>query len=103
MPILTGKADTLGREALYWHYPHYHHLGDFRPGSVIRMGRYKLIEWSEGTLLHRGPAFELFDLEADPGETKNVSLEKPELAALMRQKLIAWRESVGAQEMTVRK
>ncbi|HEY0863935.1 MAG TPA: sulfatase [Lacunisphaera sp.] len=103
MPILAGKADTLGREALYWHYPHYHHLGDFRPGSVVRMGRYKLIEWFEGSLLNQGPAFELFDLEADQGETTDIALEKPELAAVMRRKIVDWRERVGAQMMTVRR
>lgn len=103
LPLLTGKATTLGRNALYWHYPHYHHLGDFRPGSVIRMGHYKLIEWYEGTLLGRGPAIELFDLAADPGETTDLAAKNPELAATMRANLDAWKAWVGAQEMTVRR
>ncbi len=102
MPLVTGSATTLGRDALYWHYPHYHHLGDFRPGSVIRMGKYKLIEWYEGVLLGKGPAVELFDLDADIGETTNLAPQMPELAAKMRAKLDAWKTSVGAQEMTVR-
>jgi uncharacterized sulfatase len=102
MPLLRGSATTLNREALYWHYPHYHHLGDFRPGSVIRMGRYKLIEWYEGVLLRRGPAVELYDVVADPGETTDLATKMPERAAAMRAKLDAWKSSVGAQEMTVR-
>jgi len=101
-PILSGKATTLGREALYWHYPHYHHLGDWRPGGAIRMGRYKLIEWYEGTLLGAGPAVSLFDLESDPGENHDLAGAQPERARLMRTKLDAWRKDVGAQEMTVR-
>lgn len=103
LPLLAGAKTSLGRDALYWHYPHYHHLGDFRPGSVIRSGRYKLIQWYEGTLIQQGPAFELFDVVDDGGETKNLASEKPELAAALVTKLNAWKERVGAQEMTVRR
>jgi len=103
VPVLKGQSATLGREALYWHYPHYHHLGDFRPGSAIRMGRYKLIAWYEGVLLGRGPAVELFDLLADPGETTDLAASKPELAATMRAKLEAWKSQVQAQEMVIRR
>jgi len=102
MPLLRGQATTLGREALYWHYPHYHHLGDFRPGSVIRMGNYKLIEWFEGLMLGKGPTVSLFDVVADPGENHDLASAEPERARAMQAKLHAWRASVGAQEMTVR-
>lgn len=102
MPLLTGKSTTLNRSALYWHYPHYHHLGDFRPGSVIRMGDYKLIEWYEGRLLHQGPAVSLFDLSLDPGESRDLAAQKPELVQRMRGSLASWRKEVGAQEMTPR-
>lgn len=101
MPVLSGKTDKLDREALYWHYPHYHHAGEFGPGSVIRMGRYKLIEWYEGALLGQGPVVSLFDLADDRGENRNLADEKPELAEKMRAKLRAWRTAIGAQEMTV--
>jgi arylsulfatase A len=102
LPVLTGRETTLGRDALYWHYPHYHHLGDFRPGSVIRQGRYKLIEWYEGALLGQGPEVELFDLETDQGETRNLAPEMPRVATELRRKLRAWRQAVGAQEMQVK-
>jgi arylsulfatase A-like enzyme len=102
MPLLAGKATTLGREALFWHYPHYHHLGDFRPGSVIRMGNYKLIEWYEGALLGRGPAVSLFDVVADPGEAFDLAALQPDRVQAMQARLHQWRRSVDAQEMTVR-
>jgi uncharacterized sulfatase len=102
LPVLTGRAPALGRDALYWHYPHYHHLGDFRPGSVIRQGRFKLIEWYEGALLQKGPEVELFDLVADPGETRDLAASQPELARNLLRQLRAWRQSVGAQEMRPR-
>lgn len=95
-------GSALGRTALYWHYPHYHHLGDKRPASVIRSGRYKLLEWHEGAILGKGPAVSLFDLEADPGEQHDLAAQKPDLARQMRKQLAEWRRSVGAQEMTAR-
>ncbi|MSU25088.1 MAG: DUF4976 domain-containing protein [Opitutus sp.] len=95
-------AAPLGRDAIYFHYPHYHHLGDMRPASAIRTERYKLIEWHEGALLGRGPAVSLFDLTADPGEQNDLAVDQPERAAQLRAQLGRWRASVGAQTMTVR-
>ena len=95
-------AAPLGREAIFFHYPHYHHLGDMRPASAIRAERYKLIEWHEGALLGRGPAVSLFDLTADPGEQNDLAATQPERAAQLRAKLDRWLASVDAQTMTVR-
>lgn len=100
-PILSGKTTTLRREALYWHYPHYHSLGDWRPGGAIRMSHYKLIEWYEGSLLGHEPMVSLFDLENDPGENHDLADKQSERAGFMREKLRVWRKQVGAQEMTV--
>lgn len=101
-PILLGEAGTLPRDAIFWHYPHYHHLGDLRPGAAVRMGRYKLIEWFEGSLLGIGPAASLFDVIADPGETRDLAAAMPERTADLLARLRAWRARVGAVEMRVR-
>ncbi|MDZ7725946.1 MAG: hypothetical protein U5R06_24780 [candidate division KSB1 bacterium] len=37
------EQKTLERDTLFWHYPHYHNLGQ-KPASVIRQGDFKLIE-----------------------------------------------------------
>ena len=102
LPLLKGESTTLGRDALYWHYPHYHHFGG-RPSSVIRSGQYKLIEWHEGVLVGRGPAVELFDVIADPSETRNLAAVQPERAAALQARLRDWRRRVGAQEMAIRR
>jgi len=102
LPLLRDSAPTLGREALHWHYPHYHHFGG-RPSSAIRVGNYKLIEWYEGTLLNQGPAVELFDLANDMGEQHDLAAAKPELARSLRAKLDAWRDGEHAQMMTIRR
>lgn len=101
LALLRGTADHLDRDAIYWHYPHYHHFGG-RPGSAIRMGDYKLIEWFEGSMLGIGPAVELFNVVDDIGETRDLAAAQPERAAAMRAKLEAWRTQMNAQRMTIR-
>ncbi|TVY09237.1 sulfatase [Paenibacillus cremeus] len=93
MPVLRGEADSdvaLKREAIYWHYPHYGNQGG-TPGSSMRMGDYKLIEFFETG------ALELYDLRNDIEEQRNLVLEERDLAMRMHRMLIAWRESVEAK------
>lgn len=98
LPALKGQ--NLDRDAIYWHYPHYHTLG-IAPSGAIREGRYKLIEWFEKSI--EGPetegALELFDLETDPGERNNLAAAMPERTKDLYEKLRAWRKRVNAQEM----
>lgn len=76
--------------ALYWHYPHYSNQGD-RPGSAVREGPWKLI-WRYETA-----SAELYHLERDPGETRDVAESEPEVTARLRSSLAGWLRSVGAQ------
>ncbi len=101
VPLLRGTVSKLESRALHWHYPHYHHFGG-RPSSAIRRGPLKLIEWHEGARLGLGPAIELFDVVADPGETKDLAPSQPEKARALQAELRAWREEVRAQEMALR-
>ncbi len=99
LPAMTQCA-ALGRDALYWHYPHYHTLG-IAPSGSIRQDNYKLIEWFEKSIegIDTPGALELFDLEKDPGERHNLASDLPEKTHELYEKLKAWRASVGAQEM----
>jgi arylsulfatase A len=89
VPLLEGEG-ALRRDALFWHYPHYSNQGG-RPGGAVRRGDLKLIEWYED-----GRA-ELYDLERDLGERRDLATEQPEEVARLRRMLAEWRESVGAQ------
>ena len=89
VPLLKGTG-PLKRDALYWHYPHYH-PGGATPYSAIRQGDFKLIEFFEDN--HA----ELYDLRQDLSERHDLSRSEPEKAAAMRAKLQAWRSGVGAQ------
>lgn len=96
------QSGGLDRDTVYWHYPNYHSLG-LGPCGALRDGKWKLIEWFEKSI--DGPstagALELFDLETDPGERNNLALQMPDKAMQLYEKLRAWRERVGAQEMAL--
>lgn len=90
LPLLSDPQSHLEREALFWHYPHYHSLGA-TPHGAIRLGPWKLIEFYED--MH----VELYNLDEDLGEQNDQAGEMPEKANELRQSLHTWREAVGAQ------
>ncbi len=89
--LLKDSESNLGREAIYFHYPHYHHS---RPAGAIRMGDWKLIEFFDGSPM------ELYNLADDLGESKNLAPDMPEKAKKMQAKLAAWRTETGARMPT---
>jgi arylsulfatase A len=99
VPLLQ-QTGSLDRDALYFHYPHFHHLG-YKPAGAIRQGDYKLVEWFEGSIGGIGQPVSLFNLVDDPGETTDLSAAMPQLADEMLANLRAWRKQVGAEEMTI--
>jgi len=88
-----GSADE---RIQYWHYPHYHSGSGMKPATALRSGNYKLIEWHE-ELLSGKPAWELYDLDKDPGETLNLIHDKPEVLKKLRIELNKWKDDVQAQ------
>jgi arylsulfatase A len=78
----------------HWHFPHYTNQGS-RTAGAIRAGRYKLIEQYEDGRM------ELYDLSRDPGELHDRSADEPDRARMLREKLAAWRQAVGAQSNTL--
>lgn len=92
-PLLSG-APSLGRQALFWHFPHYNEHPSSVPSSVIRKGPWKLIETFDPE------GIELYNLADDIGETQNLAAQKPELSKELHAELAAWRAEVGAERMT---
>ncbi len=91
VPVLTEAADSLDRDSLYWHYPHYHKT---KPYGAVREGDWKLIEFFEDSRL------ELYDLKNDPSESIDLAAEKPDKAKTLLANLQQWRAEVGAQMPT---
>jgi arylsulfatase A-like enzyme len=89
LPLLT-ESGPLQREAIFWHYPHYGNQGG-TPGSSVRLGDYKLIEFFEDGRL------ELYDLRQDIGEEHNLINELPGVAANLHRHLSDWRASIEAK------
>ena len=92
VPVLTG-TDSLKRDALFWHYPHYTQHPSSCPSAVVRSGNWKMIE-----------AFEtgrrqLFNLSDDLGETSDVSGKHPEKLAELTSRLNEWKQNVRADPM----
>jgi len=101
--LFLDADSSLAQRSLFWHFPIYlqatgrkenfsTHDRWFRtrPGSVIRSGKWKLHEYFEEGRL------ELYDLESDIGETKNVANEQPEVAQRLHAELKSWRAETGA-------
>jgi arylsulfatase len=113
MPYLAGDNRATPNPELYWRAG---------PNFAIRSGKWKM--WvankadpaeaassaanitPDGTAAPVSPLGQhvmLYDLAADPKETRNVSAEHPEIVALLRAKLAAWdRGNVPAQWTSMR-
>ena len=97
VPLLEKRADALGREALFWHFPAYLEAygggaGPWRttPVGAVRAGRHKLLEFFEDGRL------ELYDLAADPGEARDLAADRPQLRDELHGLLRTWRADTGA-------
>ncbi len=89
VPLLKQSA-KLDRNAIYWHYPHYHGSGN-TPSAAVRAGHYKLIEfYDEGQV-------ELYNLKNDISEKNNLAAKMPEKTAQLKKMLRDWQKSLDAQ------
>ena len=88
LPYLEDPQGEANR-TLVWHFPHYHGSA-WRPGSAIRDGNWKLIEFYEDN------AVELYDLENDLEERVDLAQAFPDLAAKLRTRLHAELKKMGA-------
>jgi uncharacterized sulfatase len=89
VPLLKNPKSPLGRKAIHFHYPHYHHS---RPAGAIRQGDWKLIEFLDGT-----GDLELYNLASDLGEKTNLAASESRRAASMKKELEQWRHKVLAR------
>ncbi|MFV0345739.1 MAG: sulfatase [Bacteroidales bacterium] len=96
LPIING---TTSNRNLYWHFPIYLEGGNdetqdplfrTRPGSAIRSGDWKLIQYFENNDI------ELYNLKDDPSEKQNLAKSMPEKAEELLNSLLQWRESTNA-------
>lgn len=65
LPLLTGKGEQKNHEYLYW---------EFQQDQAVRYGNWYGLRPSGGSI-------ELYNLEADPGQTLNLAEQNPEVVA----------------------
>jgi arylsulfatase A-like enzyme len=95
--VMDGRSlvpwcmDTDYREdrVLIWHYPHYHG-STWRPGSALRSGQWKVVEFYEDNRL------ELYDLSKDTGERTDLREIHPALADSLQRELHRQLDVLGA-------
>ncbi len=88
-----GKG--LDREAVFCHFPHYIPATGNLPSTSVRAGKWKLIRlYGEGP--DRADAYELYDLQADIGETTNLADAHPETVAKLSRLIDGFLEETGA-------
>ena len=84
LPLLTGAVKELPERTVFFQW----HRGDtpelFRD-CAARTQKFKLVNGKE-----------LYDLETDPAEAKNIAAEKPEIAAKLRAEYETWFKDVSS-------
>ncbi len=106
VPLFKSSVTNLNRDgeprSIYWHFPAYldsyrkvtneqqDPLFRSRPVSVIRKGKWKLMQFFETGDM------ELYDLESDIAESTNIALSHPELVSELSEDLSNWQAKTNA-------
>lgn len=97
--ILALNKTHYNTRPLFWHFPVYLEGGNrecqdtvfrTRPGSAIRLGNWKLIQYFENNDV------ELYDLKSDVSEKRNLATSHPAKTKELLNLLISWRKKTGA-------
>jgi arylsulfatase A-like enzyme len=89
--VLTGRGKGSRAKPLFFRRPpdrdRFYGIDDL-PDLAVRAGRWKLL------CEYDGEEAVLFNLDADPGEEKDLSGENPETVSRLTKQLVAWHESM---------
>jgi arylsulfatase A-like enzyme len=92
VPVLKGSAGAeFKNRPLAWTYPHNHGSGH-SPSNAIRMGKWKLIQLTDDKTETKD-RYELYDLQADVGESENLAIKHYDKTHQMAKRLSEWLES----------
>ncbi len=90
-PLLLGKSEAGRVQPIFWRRPpdrkHAYGAGPL-PDLAVREGRWKLL------CEYDGSKPQLYDLEADAGESNNLAKEQPEVVVRLTALVTAWHQSL---------
>ncbi|MEM7511980.1 MAG: sulfatase [Bacteroidota bacterium] len=84
------EQESLNRETLFWHFPHYRYK-QVGPYSIVRKDKWKMIKFYEEETV------ELYDLENDLSEKFELSSEHPDIVKELESSLADWLASTQAK------
>jgi arylsulfatase A-like enzyme len=92
VPLARGQAQSPRQEWFYEHPFGEHHTVPIAPSEGIRTGRWKYLRYIESDPLYE----QLFDLQNDPREERNLAGNGPHQALLqqLRSRWMAWRAAL---------
>lgn len=82
--VLKDPNASLGRDTLFWYFPHGHRRGGATPYAAIRHKNHRLIKW------FNNDPIELYDLKNDISEKENLAESMPEKTKELEAMLNAW-------------
>jgi arylsulfatase A-like enzyme len=93
VPYLTGAAEGAPHRALYWRTG---------PNGAVRRGDWKLLLAGIDGATGAAEIVRLYDLAADPGETRDVAGENPAVVAELRAAWKEWTKGLEAPRLSSR-
>jgi len=93
---LLGKSEASRKAPVFWRRPPDRKVSGQQarrqPDLAVREGNWKLL------CEYDGSQSKLFDLAADPGESKNLAQDKAEIAARLAKAAVEWHQSLPADK-----
>lgn len=93
LPVLRNP-DARVRDHVFHCYP------KKKLGRAIRTERYRMVEWKGADEPAEAAEIELYDYEADPHETRNLALERPEIVEEHRRILSAYPPAIDPSSVS---
>lgn len=91
LPTLTGKGAQQPREYLYWEHPQ-----SPKRDQAVRIGKWKGVKL--GWKVKTPQKLQLFDLEKDIGETKNIAAQHPDIVKRMEEIMVEAHQPLTATQ-----
>ena len=91
LPTLTGKGTQQPREYLYWEHPQ-----SPKRDQAVRIGKWKGVKL--GWKVKTPQKLQLFDLEKDIGETKNIAAQHPDIVKRMEEIMVEAHQPLTANQ-----